>query len=292
MLGARRPDETAGGLTPVADTGEPEGAAEPSRRLPRRWFVSRLAVVLPLVLVFAAACIPGGAAVDLDGRAFLSTSVPDAGAARPLVPGTTIRLAFQEGRGTASAGCNTLGGASRSEAGRLVTDGLAMTEMGCDPGRHDQDEWLAALLDSKPTIRLSGNELSLETDETVARLLDREVAEPDLPLAGTTWTVESVITGDTVATVPAGVLATLAIGADGQFFVATGCNQGGGTVTAEADTLRFSDLVLTLRGCGGAEAAMEEAVLAVLGADVVAYQIDAASLTLTAGGRGLALRGR
>lgn len=266
--------------------------AEPASFRRRPGSVIRFGLCI-LALVFATAgCFPGDAAVQLDGRAFLSISVTEGGRDRPLVPRTRIRIGFEDGRVIASAGCNTLGGAYRIDSGRLLTDGLAMTDMGCDPARHEQDEWLAALLDSSPAVRLSGNDLALEGDDTVVRLLDREVAEPDLPLAGTIWTVESIITGDTVSTVPGGVFATLVIGADGQFAVATGCNQGGGKVTADADTIRFADLVLTLRGCGGAEAAMEEAMRAVLGADVVAYEIDAASLTLTAGGRGLGFRGR
>ena len=64
------------------------------------------------------------------------------------------------------------------------------------------------------------------------RLLDREVAEPDLNIVGPTWTVESIIHGDAVSSVPAGAIATLVFKADGTIDVNAGCNRGGGHVEA------------------------------------------------------------
>lgn len=245
-----------------------------------------------LVLALAAACLPADPGVQLDGRTFLSTGVTEAGAERSLVAGTSLRIGFDEGRLSASAGCNSMSGGYRIDGGRLVTDGLAMTEMGCDAARHDQDEWFADFLGSRPQVRLSGDDLTLEGGGTVIRLLDRETAEPDLPLTGTTWTVDSIITGETVSSVPAGVVATIVIAENGRVTIGTGCNEGAGSVVIESDTLRFGDLVVTKRACEGPAGAMEEHVLAVLGADVVAYEIEAARLSLTAGNRGLVARGR
>jgi heat shock protein HslJ len=218
--------------------------------------------------------------------------VTEGGADRPLVNGTRIRIGFEDGRMSASAGCNTMGGSYRIDGGLLVLDGLAMTEMGCDPDRHAQDDWLATFLGARPAVRLAGNELALEGGGTIIRLLDREVADPDLPLSGTLWTVDSIITGDAVSSVPAGVVATLRFTGDGQVAIQTGCNQGGGRVTVENGTLRFSDLVMTEMACAGPAGAMEHAVLAVVqGAVPVSYEIEARSLTLMAGANGLGLQG-
>lgn len=122
-------------------------------------------------------------------------------------------------------------------------------------------------------------------------MLGREVAEPDLPLVGRRWTVTSIVAGDAVSSVPAGAVASLLITADGSVQVETGCNQGGGRVTVTQQTLHFTDIATTLRACDGPGGQLESAVLAVLGAEVVTYRIDAGTLTLTAGQRGLQLQG-
>jgi heat shock protein HslJ len=246
-----------------------------------------------LLAILLAACAAAGPTATLEGRAFLSTSVTDGGAERPLVAGTQIRLGFADGRISASAGCNTMGGVYRVDGGALVLpDGLATTEMGCDPPRHAQDDWLSAFLAARPALRLADSELALEGGGTVIRLLDREVADPDLPLVGTLWTIDSIITGDAVSSVPAGAVATIRLLGDGRAEIQTGCNTGGARVEIGEGTLRFADIVVTEMACAGAAGQLEQAVFAVLqpGA-VVSYRIEARSLTLMAGANGLGLQG-
>ena len=249
------------------------------------------AVVLSVAALSLAGCGAVASPPGLEGREFLSIAVTEGGADRPLVAGTRIRLSFRDGQLGASAGCNLMGGAYRLEGGRLVVNAAAMTEMGCDEPRHAQDDWLFGFLGARPTVGLAGNELILQVGDTVIRLLDREVAEPDLPLVGPTWTVDSILSGDVVSSVPPGVVATIRFGPDGRFELETGCNQGGGQIAGDGSTLRFLDLVLTRRACDGPAGDMEAAVLAVLGRDPVTYQIEAQALTLSAGDRGLVLRG-
>jgi len=248
---------------------------------------ARLLLLVPLV----AACAqpPAGA---LDGRTFLSTSVTEDGAAHRLVAGTQIRLSFTDGRVGASVGCNIYGATYRIQDGRLVASGGSMTEMGCDEDRAAQDEWLFAFLGSNPSTTLNGDELRLESAGTIITLLDREVADPDLPLVGPTWKVVSVISGGAVSSVPAGVVASLIFQADGLVSFQTGCNSGGGRFSGTADELRLSELVMTKRACDGAEAEMEAVVIRVLQAEAIAYRIEAGGLTLSAGGFGLQLTGR
>ncbi len=250
----------------------------------------------PLVLVVLLAACSGDAApggdTGLDGRAFLSTSVTDRGADRPLVDGTQIRISFDDGQVGASAGCNTLGGTYRIENGVLVFEGGGMTEMGCDDARHAQDDWLAEFLGSRPTITQSGSELQLASEGTVITLQDSRVAEPDLPLTGTTWTVDSLISGDAVSSVPDGAEATFTFTDDGRVEVNTGCNQGSGRFEVTNGSLRFVDVAVTEMACEGPGGQLEAAVLPLLGADEVSWAIDAGTLTLMAGNRGLALRGQ
>jgi heat shock protein HslJ len=233
----------------------------------------------------------GCAGADLvAGHEYLSVAVTDGGAARPLVAGTRIRLTFTDGQLGASAGCNHIGGPYRLEAGRLVVEAMAMTEMACEPNRDAQDQWLTAFLGSRPSIRAVGTELTLEAGAVVIRLVDRTVAEPDLPLAGTAWTLVGIQQGDAVSSIPAGVTATLRFNADGSFEVNTGCNQGGGKWNPVGGGISVSDLVLTKRACDAPVASVESAVVQVLRTGSVLVSIKASSLTLQAGAWGLQLQ--
>lgn len=252
----------------------------------------QLARFVPVLIVMTllAACGSRQQAT-LDGREFLSTSVTDDGAPMALVPGTQVRLAFDDGGLGASAGCNSIGGDYRIEEDVLVFEGGSMTEMGCDPDRHAQDDWLVAFLASRPSVALDGADLLLTSGGTSVALTDREVAEPDLPMTGTTWTVDTIITGDSASSVPAGAVATFSFAEDGRVEVSTGCNSGSGTYDATDTELRFTDVSVTEMACAGAAGALEAAVLPILGADVVEYEIEAGRLTLQAADGGLSLVG-
>jgi heat shock protein HslJ len=254
----------------------------------------RRARFVPALLVTAlmAACGAAGGN-ELAGRTFLSTAVVADGAPIDLVPGTQVRLTFgADGRIGVNAGCNTMGGTYRLEDGVLMVADGAVTEMGCDPARHAQDDWVFGLLTSSPSVTLLGNELALATGTDSIAFLDREVADPDLGLVGPTWIVTSIISGEAVSSLPVDVVATLAFGADGRVQVTTGCNEGPGAYVADADTIDFSDIAITERACDASAGQVEAAMMAVLGAAHVSYAIEASSLTLMAGTNGLGLDGR
>jgi heat shock protein HslJ len=251
--------------------------------------LARMLVPVIGTVIVLSAC-SGGAGADLNGREFLSTSVD--GAPRPLVAGTQIRLSFADGQIGASAGCNSMGGTYRLEGNILVFDGGSMTEMGCDEARHAQDDWLSSFLASRPTLTLAGNQLTLVGDGTTIAFVDREVAEPDLPLVGTTWTVESIISGDAVSSIPQGAVATFVFAGDGRVDVHTGCNSGSGRFEATDDgQLRFVDVAVTEMACDGPGGAMEAAILPLLGADGLTYAIDSSRLTIMGPDAGIDLRG-
>jgi len=227
---------------------------------------------------------PGGSGRQgLEGRTFLSTAIDG----RALVAGSRVRLSFEGGQISASAGCNSMGGPYALVGNRLVARQLATTEMACDPPLMDQDQWLAGLLDGA-VIALDGDTLTLAKDGVRLTLRDREVADPDRPLAGTRWVLDGIVAGGAVSSVPAGVVAALTF-TDGQVDVETGCNRGGGAVTITAATLTFGPIALTKMACAADAMAVERALTAVLSGQV-GYTIDAATLTLDAGGRGLILR--
>lgn len=163
-----------------------------------RYALALLALVLVTTM---SACGDDDASVDTGGGAaalaaeYLSVEVTEAGAPRPLVEGTAISLRFDDGRVGASLGCNQLGARYELDGDRLVVEELSTTEMGCDPERHAQDEWFAGILQSEPTVVVDGDTMTLTSGETVVRFVDREVAEPDRELVGTTWEVDGFADG-------------------------------------------------------------------------------------------------
>ncbi len=223
----------------------------------------------------------------IDGRTFLSITVKDGDEERQLVPGTNIRISFNGNQVSAQAGCNTYGGTYHLEGDTLVVEGGAMTEMGCDGPRHAQDDWVFGLIGSQPTLALSGDDLVITSDETTIEMKDREVVEPDQALAGPTWRLTTIITGDAASSVPGDIVATMKLNVDGTVDINPGCNSGGGMYTVDTDTVDFNDLVLTRMACMGGGSQVEAAVMSVLEADGITFAIDAGSLTLTAGELGL-----
>jgi len=250
-----------------------------------------LAAGLALLFVASLASCQAAASLSLTNREFLSNGITDGGAAFDLVPGTRVRLNFTDTGLSASAGCNSFGATYRVEGGRLVIDGGAMTEMGCDQARDKQDQWLFAFLGSRPGVTLAGTDLTLDNGRAIMRLVDRTIAEPDLNIVGPTWTVTSIIEGDAVSSVPAGATATLTFNADGSVDVNAGCNRGRGSWTLDGTGIAFKDVFLTKMACADPAGSLETAVLAVINQGTVQASIKAKSLTLQAAGRGLQLTG-
>lgn len=249
-----------------------------------------LLVALPTLLLSACGTLTGAGGPAVEGRTFLSTGVTEDGSARELADGSRITLAFADGRLRATAGCNTMSGAYSLDGDTLEAEPLATTEMGCAADLMDQDSWLADLLTSGPTAVLDGDELTLTAGATVVSLLDRVVADPDRPLVGTVWRVDSLVSGETVASTPGGAEASMTFREDGTVEVMAGCNRGRGTWVEGDGTVTVSELALTRMACPGDGDELERSVLEVLEAGELQVQITAGSLRLTAGDVGLGLR--
>ncbi len=104
-------------------------------------------------------------AADLNGKAFLSTSVEG----HDLVEGSAITLSFEGDTLGANAGCNSLSGGFTVEENELVVgDNLASTMMACSDDLMAQDQWLSSFLSDDPKISLDGDVLTLnEGDVTI-----------------------------------------------------------------------------------------------------------------------------
>src|SRR5260221_3914440 len=234
-------------------------------------------------LSMLAGCGQSGAASSARlpaGRTFVSTSVTDGGHQRPLVRATKISLTFRAGNISANADCNTISGAARLDAGRLVVGALATTAIGCPQPLADQDARLPDFLATRSTLTLQGTALTLHGTTTVITLTDRKVPEPNRTLAGTHWVADTVIDHNTASSVPPAITADLILTADGHVSGSTGCRVFSGSYTATATTRTFSRLGTGKRSCPSDTAHMDRAVLAAL-TGARASPIDGDRLTPT-----------
>lgn len=128
-----------------------------------------LGVALALAVTLVSGCSgddggggENGESQDLNGRTFVAEEAHG----RLLVTGTNVTVSFEDDRVSAQAGCNTLSGEATWTDGTLAVPGpLATTQMACARGLEAQDEWLAQLLTSNPSISIDGETLKIGTDK-------------------------------------------------------------------------------------------------------------------------------
>lgn len=255
-----------------------------SRFATLRWAALAASTAAVAALAACATSItPGGPGSNWPAeRTFLSTAVTENGVPKVLAEGTRISLSFHEdGRISANAGCNHLGGHASLNGGTLGIDGLSMTEMGCDSPLMEQDQWLAGFLTSDPTFALDGERLTLTSGTTVLELVDREVADPDRPLAGTEWIIDTIFTGDSASNIAHTTPAVLVIQPGGSFEATTGCAGGAVSGTAVAAFPRVTFTMTAQRPCTDGGNALDTAIRAALDGERT-YEITARSLRLLA----------
>ena len=170
-------------------------------------------------------------AAALPGHTYVSTAVEGF----TLVDGTQVVLTFDGANLAANAGCNQLASTWSVEGSVLVVPAMAQTEMACDPAAlMDQDTWLGSVLTSRPTLTLDGDTLTIAAQGATVTMLDREVADPDRPLEGTVWTVDTLVTGDAASSLPAGVRAPTLTLEGGNVLVDTGATRAAAATRSPA----------------------------------------------------------
>ncbi|GAS95324.1 putative uncharacterized protein [Mycolicibacterium canariasense] len=247
---------------------------------------------LPItVAALAAAGCSGTAAAEvgdeLDGRTFVSVAV----AGEQIPGGAPLTVTFAGGQIRTFAGCNHGSGPVDLGDGRVVTQ-LATTMMACPPPVGDADAWVDRLFQAQPSWALSGDTLTLHGPATTVTLRDRSVVDPDRPLIGTSWRVDTLITGQAAMTSVALEQSKpgLTFRPDRTVTGWTGCNTFYGRVDVTGDTATFGPLNRSGPACAGEVGDIERSILRVLTGSVTA-SVDADRLTLTgAEGNGLVLR--
>jgi heat shock protein HslJ len=220
-----------------------------------------------------------GAQAGLAGLVFLLQSAEGF----TPVEGTSVRLSFDATSLGISGGCNSQSGSYSVCDGRLCLSELSRTEIGCEPALNDQDIWLSNFFLASPLVTQSGARLTLEGPAATLSFLDREVADPDRPLVGPTWRIDTIIRGNgaSAGAAQASGAPTIEFRPDGEYGVFTGCNSGYGTYTADDGSVTLSGALYSEAGCDPSNAMVQEHVIEVFAAGTVAYEIEARRLTLT-----------
>ena len=240
-----------------------------------------------MLLLSGCSLLSGGATTSLDGEWLLQAGT-NQGAAIPLVAGSRVTLKVDGTQVGGSAACNTYGGTIQVNGSTVAINALSMTEMACLDDRLMTLEaaYLAALPRATSVAR-SGNSLLLTGPQLELRFtLVPPVANANL--AGTTWILDSLITGEAVSST-VGERVTLQLGADGRLAASTGCRDVTGSYTiTEGQVLVTLDPYDTI-GCAAEVGAQDAHILGVLSGGF-GITIDADRLTLMAGDEGIGYR--
>jgi heat shock protein HslJ len=218
----------------------------------------------------------------IEGRSFLLSSAEG----YAPIAGTRLRLGFSPGQLSFNAGCNSYSGPYSVCAGKLCVSELQGTTIGCDLDLQRQDEWFSSFFGAAPEFSIAGAALTLQGAGATLELLDRELADPDRPLTGRVWSIDTFIQGAVASSSLLASPPTLEFGTDGTLQVFDSCNGGSVDYTRNGQTLTLSSVRFSEAGCTGTRAT-EDGVHAVIAQGELSFEINANRLTLTRGSSGL-----
>ena len=239
-----------------------------------------------LVLLLSGCSLLSGGSTTLDGEWLLQAGT-NQGQAVPVVAGTKITLRIDGSQAGGSAACNLYGGTIQVNGTAVEISALSMTEMACQENVMASESAYLAALPRVTTAERSGDSLVLSGPQVELRYaLVPPVANANL--VGTTWILESLITGEAVSsTVGEGV--TLEFSGDGRIAASTGCRSVSGTYEVTDGQVQVSLDPYDLIGCAAEVGDQDAHILGVLSQGLT-ITIDGDRLTLMAGEKGIGYR--
>lgn len=246
----------------------------------------RAVVLASLAAALLAACGGGGPTAggpDIDGAWVLEAGTLE-DRPIPIVAGSRITLTIDGSEIGGTAACNLYGGTIAREGSDVRIDALTQTEMACDEPIMASEAAYVAALRAVRTAARDGDRLTLGGANVELRfgLLP---PVPAAELVGTTWKLDSLISGESVSSV-GGEPATLHLEEDGTLTGSTGCRSFRGRYVLSGDEVRVTALTAGERTCPADVVAQDGHVLAVLG-DAFTVEIDGNRLTVAHRGQGL-----
>ncbi|NYJ04740.1 META domain-containing protein [Petropleomorpha daqingensis] len=225
-----------------------------------------------LVALLALAGCGGGAAAgpDVLGEWVLVSGVPQPSG----VPAT---LVVEDAQLRGISFCNHYAGSYTLDGDVLAVSGLGGSDMGCEPAVMAAETAFLTALGRADRVTRDGADLVLSGPEGSLRFA-RQAPVPDRELAGTTWTLDTLVDGEVALSVLGSP--TLELAPDGTATGSTGCRGFVGTWSVAGDVLTL-DVTRDDIGCPADLGRQDEHVLAVLDAAPTSA-IDGDRLTLTA----------
>jgi heat shock protein HslJ len=248
---------------------------------------------VPRLLLLALLAVLGGCAAPADAAdppevsgSWVLVAGEAAGARLPQPAGATATLVFEADRLSGRAFCNSFSADYRLAGDALRVTALGSTEMGCaGPVMAAESAFLTALGAVDRVVR-DGDELVLTGGDGTLRFT-RQVPEPDRPLVGTRWVLDTLADPETASSVLGE--AVLELAPDGTATGSTGCRAWTGGWQQEGSTLMVRPVAEEVP-CAPDLTRQDDQVLAVLAA-APAATVEGARLTVTApDGRGLSYR--
>lgn len=201
----------------------------------------------------------------------------------PVIGGTEITLKFDENDGIAgSAGINNYF-ASYEEGDDALFGVIGSTKMAGPEDAMMQENTYLKLLNETASFSVEEDELKLcDLDGNVLLVFENAVAPVPVPLAGTTWKLDSYNDGNETATsVIAGTQIILILDENGGIAGSAGCNSYFGSYETEEGAISFGTVGSTMMFCDEPEGTMEQesAYLSLL-ESAAGYEIEGDSLTV------------
>ncbi|MFF9913253.1 META domain-containing protein [Streptomyces sp. NPDC013457] len=235
---------------------------------------------------------PGAGSVAPDvpvaGAHWAFDTVTVAGKETRAPDGAHVEIAA-DGKASGNSGCNGFG-AEVSVRGDTVTVKQGQgTEMACPGERGAFEAVLQKAFTGSLKAKVEGDRLTLTSPD--GKNVLALTSEPAAPLTGTTWTVDSLLSGDTASSPPKGSegKATFVIDKEGAVRGNLGCNRFTATAKVTEKTLTVTGPVATTRMiCSGPQMQLETKLYELLDGPLT-YELRHRSLTLTgADGEGFA----
>ncbi|MGZ9931859.1 META domain-containing protein [Streptomyces sp. NC-S4] len=186
-------------------------------------------------------------------------------------------------------GCNgfTAAAAFDGSSAVTVTPG-ASTTMAC--ADMEFETAFAKLFRGRLAIDRGPDRLTLKTADGSTIAMTSAPAVTDAPLTTTEWTVESLLSSGTAASLPteAAGKARFTIAPDFTVSGILGCNRFSAKATVEGSTITFGPLTSTKMACEGAVGEVERTLTELFGSGPLTAKTEGRTLTLTApDGKGL-----
>ncbi|MFF5974839.1 META domain-containing protein [Streptomyces sp. NPDC012769] len=204
-------------------------------------------------------------------------------------PGARLEIE-KNGRARGNTGCNNFGAAVAVNGDTLTVSTHEVTMIGCPADRDRFERALLRAFTGRLTGKLQEEGLTLASSD--GRNTLELVTETGASLAGPTWTVDALLTGDTSASLPAGSegKAKLAFGKDGRLSGSLGCNRVSAPAKITEKTITLGAIAATRMICTGPQMELETKLYEALDGPLT-YRVDHRTLTVTdADGQGFTAR--